>query len=66
MTALAAACRCSNCQKTIAPAKVQRVEIEIPGKAAEAFDLCVRCARRLARNVVRLERAQGLRGVLQA
>lgn len=66
MNATTEVCRCYTCRKAIAPAKVQRMAVETEGKPAEIFTMCPRCALRIARNVVRLERAQGQRVVLQA
>ena len=66
MTALAAAPQCASCSKPLSPGKVHKIGIELAGKPEEIIDLCRRCAMRIARNTARLERAQGLREVLQA
>lgn len=57
---------CAGCSKPVAADKTEKVGIEVDGQPEQIFELCRRCARRLARNAVRIERAQGLQGVLQA
>jgi len=66
MNALPAAPHCADCNKPLRANNVHKVGFEFAGQPEKIVDLCRRCALRFARNVVRLERAQGLREVLQA
>lgn len=66
MTALNAAHQCASCRKPLRLGEVHKVGLKSAGKPEQIFYLCLRCAMRVAQGTVRLERAQGLRGVLQA